>query len=247
MKVIFLGTNGWYGTDTGATVCTLIDAPGGPVILDAGDGIHKADRHIAPTSPVVILLSHVHIDHISGLHILNKFDFQGGLSIYGPPGTADAIRTIVAPPYTVPLDGLRYPAVVRDLREGAHRLPFSVECRGLVHTAVCFGYRISSGGRTIAYCADTGYCAAAVELARGADLCIAECSYAPSQRNSAWPHLNPEEAARIALEAGARRLALTHFDARIYSNRLLREEARRAASGIFKETVAAYDDMVIEL
>jgi len=32
--------------------------------------------------------------------------------------------------------------------------------------------------------------------------CIADCSYAPSQQNSEWPHLNPQEAARVARDAG---------------------------------------------
>ncbi|MEJ2745291.1 MAG: MBL fold metallo-hydrolase, partial [bacterium] len=147
----------------------------------------------------------------------------------------------------IPLNGLRYPAVLRELDEGEHRLPFTVTCRPLRHSSLCFGYRIAVDGKTIAYCPDTGYCDAAVDLARDADLCITDCSYAPSQQNDEWPHLNPESAAEIALEAGAKIVALVHFDASIYTTIKAREAAQQSASEVFRNTVAATDDMVIEL
>jgi len=247
MKVIFLGTNGWYNTENGNTSCILLQTSEGFIILDAGDGLHKIDGYVTRTDPVHLFLSHFHIDHISGLHILNKFDFPQGLTIYGPPGTGRALDAIVAAPFTIPLKGLRYPAAVRELDEGKHRLPFETACRPLRHSSLCFGYRISVDGKTVAYCPDTGYCAAAVDLAKGADLCITDCSYAPSQRNEEWPHLNPEDAARIAREAGAKILALVHFDASIYTTLAAREAAQRRAAETFENTVAATDNLVIEL
>ncbi len=46
MNVVFLGTNGWYDTDTGNTICTLIATPEAVVVLDAGYGLAKLDREI---------------------------------------------------------------------------------------------------------------------------------------------------------------------------------------------------------
>jgi ribonuclease BN (tRNA processing enzyme) len=247
MKVIFLGTNGWYNTANGNTSCILLQTSGGFIILDAGDGLHKIDRHITRPDPVHLFLSHFHIDHISGLHILNKFNFTQGLTVYGPPGTQEALDTIITAPFTIPLNGLRYPAAVHEIEEGEHRLPFSLTCKPLRHSSLCFGYRISIDGKTVAYCPDTGYCEAAVELAKDSDLCITDCSYAPSQQNEKWPHLNPETAAGIAREAGAKMLALVHFDANIYTTIEAREAAQRSAAETFNNTVAATDDMVIEL
>lgn len=247
MKIFFLGTNGWYNNENGNTSCILIQTSGGFIILDAGDGLHKIDRYVAPPAPVHLFLSHFHIDHISGLHVLNKFNFTQGLSIYGPPGTERALGAVIEAPFTIPLRDLRYPVTVRELEEGRHRLPFDLACRPLRHSALCFGYRISADGKTVAYCPDTGYCGAAVDLAKGADLCITDCSYAPSQQNEKWPHLNPEQAAGIAREAGAEMLALVHFDASIYTTLAARGEAERSARKTFENTVAATDDMVIEL
>ncbi len=43
MDIIFLGTNGWYDSPTGSTICTLISSERYHILLDAGNGIHKAD------------------------------------------------------------------------------------------------------------------------------------------------------------------------------------------------------------
>ena len=43
------------------------------IIFDAGNGIAKADRYISQEKPVLLFLSHFHIDHIAGLHTLVKF------------------------------------------------------------------------------------------------------------------------------------------------------------------------------
>ena len=87
MKIIFLGTNGWYDTKTGNTICTLIDAKDYFIVLDAGNGFHKLDRYFNKEKPIYLFLSHFHLDHIIGLHILDKFVFKQGISIYGQKGT----------------------------------------------------------------------------------------------------------------------------------------------------------------
>lgn len=83
MRIIFLGTNGWYDTSAGNTVCTLIIAKDFYIILDAGNGLYKIDRHITNGNPVFLFLSHFHLDHIIGLHILNKFntDFRKAITV----------------------------------------------------------------------------------------------------------------------------------------------------------------------
>ena len=65
-KIIFLGTNGWYDTDTGNTICILIDSPLFTIILDAGNGIAKLDRYADFNKPAYLFLSHFHLDHIAG-------------------------------------------------------------------------------------------------------------------------------------------------------------------------------------
>ena len=249
MKVIFLGTNGWYDTGTGNTICTLIRTGDRDIILDAGSGFHKIDRHVpvGDEKPVTLLLSHFHLDHIYGLHVLVRMRFPKGLTICGPAGTRRVIDIIVNSPFTVSLDRLPFATAVRELPEDCGRLPFPVAVKPLLHSDLTLGFRMEIDGRIIAYCPDTGYCDNAVELARSADLLITECAYKSGEALESWPHLNPETAARIAVEAGAKRLVLTHFAAPNYATLAERKVSEDAARKIFAETLAAVDDLVVDL
>jgi ribonuclease Z len=109
------------------------------------------------------------------------------------------------------------------------------------------GYRFELEGRTIVYVGDTGYCLNAVELAKNADLLITECAFKPGEEDPYWPHLNPESAARIAAEAGAKRPVLVHFDASLYRSLEERKEGERAARKIFPDTIAMEDGLALEV
>jgi ribonuclease BN (tRNA processing enzyme) len=241
MKVVFLGTNGWYDTETGNTICTLVQTKDYDIILDAGNGIHRADRYLDGGKPAFLFLGHFHIDHIEGLHILAKFRFAKGLVICGPTGCRDVLGTFLNAPFTIPRSMLPYPVRILEMPAETASLPFPVEALPLRHSTLTMGYRIEIDDRTIAYCSDTGYCENAVTLGRSADLLITECAYKAGQFLEEWPHLNPETAARIAREAGAKRLALTHFDAEVYRTLPERKESEALSAGIFAATTAGVD------
>lgn len=247
MKVVFLGTNGWFDTETGNTVSTLVQTDHYDIILDAGNGIHRAENHIDGEKPVYLFLSHFHVDHIEGFHILARFRFRKGLTICGPTGSREILGAFINTPFTIPLAELPYPAKIMEMPEEAASLPFSVEPLQLRHASFTLGYRISLDGRRIGYCPDTGYCENAVALGRSADLLITECAFKPGQSNESWPHLNPETAARIAVEAMAKRLVLTHFDAGRYRSIAERRESEAVAAAIFPATTAGTDGLEILL
>jgi ribonuclease BN (tRNA processing enzyme) len=247
MEVVFLGTNGWYDTKTGNTTCILVESKDHLIILDAGNGIHKIDRYYIGQKPVFLFLSHFHLDHIAGLHILNKFNFKRGLQIFGPVGTTTILNNIVNEPFTVPLSQLPFKVEITELPEGAHNIPFPVECMYLFHSSKCLGYRFQLDRKIITYCPDTGICENAVTLARDADLLIAECSFKKGQRDQKWPHLNPEDAVAIANEARVKKLALVHFDAAVYKSLEERIEIQEEMRMIFRNLVVSFDDMQLQV
>jgi len=57
MKIIFLGTNGWYDTETGNTTCILLEANDYYIILDAGNGLYKADKYIIKENKPIYILN----------------------------------------------------------------------------------------------------------------------------------------------------------------------------------------------
>lgn len=247
-KIIFLGTNGWFDTETGDTTCVLIDAPSAYVILDAGNGIYKVDRYITEEKPIYLFLSHFHFDHITGLHILNKFKFVQGLTICCYKGGQEILDNLLKQPFTIPFADLPFKLLVKELTEGENRgFPFKLITKQTIHSTKCFAYRFSLDDKEISFCPDSGYSPALVELSKNADLVITECSWRPGQTKGVWPHLNPELAAQIAKEANAKQLALVHFDAENYKTFADRENAENKAREVFKNTLATRDDMVLTI
>lgn len=240
MKITFLGTNGWYDTDCGNTICTLIETKTAYIILDAGNGIHKVDRYVKKDLPVYLFLSHFHIDHMEGLHILAKFSFKS-LQIIGQTGTRATIKEFLSPKYSIPVGKLPFPCKVVDIQEGWHRRPFKFQALPLVHASTCFGYRLETDGKIISYCTDTGYCRNSEVLSEKADLIISECAFLSGQKSNAWPHMNPELAAKLAVQAKAKKLVLTHFDAALYTTMAKRQKAQAQARKIFPHTIVACD------
>jgi ribonuclease Z len=95
------------------------------------------------------------------------------------------------------------------------------------------------GGVAFAYVFDSRPTQAAVELARDVDILFHEATFATADRDRAEStgHSTAQEAARIALDARARRLLLGHFSARYSDVNVLVEEAR----AIFKNTEEALE------
>lgn len=95
-------------------------------------------------------------------------------------------------------------------------------------------------GQRFAFVMDTATCDAAVDLARDADLVVSEATFLSEHADLAaeYQHMTAADAGRLARDAGARRLVLTHFSQR-YGDAPDRfgEEAR----AVFEEVVVAAD------
>jgi ribonuclease BN (tRNA processing enzyme) len=245
MKIIFLGTNGFYNTKLGDTPCVLIDTKKFTFVLDAGNGIYKLKKYVNWAKPTLLFLSHFHLDHIFGLHILTEFKFEKPLTIFTQRGTKKILEFLIDRPFTVPIKNLPYKVKIKEVSEGKYYFPLPFECRYLFHAVPTLGFRFQIGKRKIAYCTDTGDCENLRKLAKNADLLILECSLRPKQETPGWPHLNPETAAKIAKEEKVKKLILTHFGANFYLKKSEKKEAEKVARKIFKNTIAAFDGLEI--
>ncbi|NTU53573.1 MAG: ribonuclease Z [Chlorobiaceae bacterium] len=248
MKVVFLGTNGWYDTPMGNTVCLLIETEHLIILLDAGSGLYKADRYLSAEKQVHIFLSHLHLDHIIGLHQLNRFYLPQGLTIHCLKGDRQHLLDVIAPPYSMSFSALPYPVEIQEHDgENIELQGVTVTTAPMLHSVPAIGFRLILEGRSIVYCPDTGYCQSAVDLARNADVLIAECAFRIGEVSHLWPHLNPESAARIALEAAVGQLVLVHFDALRYPDIESRRQAEVFARNLFSRSSIALDGLVLEV
>jgi ribonuclease Z len=105
-------------------------------------------------------------------------------------------------------------------------------------------------GRKIAYCTDTIFCQQAIELARDADLLIHEATYVEEDEALArrGQHSTAQMAARVAREAGVRRLIITHFSQRYARGNAIEPEALlKEARSTFPATEMARDFLTVEV
>ena len=105
-------------------------------------------------------------------------------------------------------------------------------------------------GRKMAYCTDTIYCDAAVELAKDADVLIHEATFAHQDAQLAFERLHSTStmAAQVALAAGVKQLFMTHFSPRYApGNSLDVHDLLQEARAIFPNTKLARDFLTYQV
>ncbi|MDQ3209261.1 MAG: ribonuclease Z [Gemmatimonadota bacterium] len=101
-------------------------------------------------------------------------------------------------------------------------------------------------GRRLVYSGDTRPHLSVVEASRGADLLVHEATFGGDEMERAREtgHSTAAEAARVALDAGVRRLVLTHISSRYNRDAA---ELLAEARAVFPETVIARDGMTVDV
>jgi ribonuclease Z len=101
-------------------------------------------------------------------------------------------------------------------------------------------------GRTLVYSGDTRPHLSVIEAAKSADVLVHEATFGSDELERAREtgHSTAAEAARVALEAGVRRLVLTHISSRYNRDA---SELLAEARAVFPETVIARDGMTVDV
>jgi ribonuclease BN (tRNA processing enzyme) len=198
------------------TACSgyLIEHDGFRVLVDPGYAtLPRLLESCDATAVDAVLVSHGHPDHCADLHPLLRARALGGrpappLPVHAPPGALDKVLALDRPGTIDDTYKLREFAPGTSFRAG----PFSVRTWPLPHWVANAGLRLQAGGTAIAYTGDTGPSPHLVDLARDADVLIAEATY-PEQvpADSAQYLSSARQAGQTAVTARAGRLVLTHL------------------------------------
>jgi ribonuclease BN (tRNA processing enzyme) len=221
MELVVLGSGTGVPSLRRASPSFLVEISGRRLLLDAGPGALRQLLAAGVTINLLdyIFITHRHPDHCADLPAFLFATKYAGLpprvtpcSVIGRSGLRDfhAALTSAWGRWIEPEPGQ---VELMEVEPGDIPLPpgepFRASCRALAHTPESLAYRIEAQGRSLVYSGDTDYSEALVDLARGADLLVTECSFPEGQKVEG--HLTPSLAGRMAREAGVGRLLLTHL------------------------------------
>jgi ribonuclease BN (tRNA processing enzyme) len=216
VEVTILGSQGTWPGPGGQTCGYLVSHDDFHLWVDAGTGTFaRLQEHVDVGDVGGMLITHGHPDHF--VDIIPAFYARHygklgtpGLPFWSPDGFTDLAALLVSE------NGRNVMAEAYAFRVAEEDAPFEVGPFRVIpfemtHIGVkALGYRIEADGVVLAYTGDTGPCDEVVELAREADLFLAEATYQDSSTLMPF-HLSARQAGEIAQQAGARRLVLTHL------------------------------------
>ncbi|MBI5723832.1 MAG: MBL fold metallo-hydrolase [Planctomycetes bacterium] len=224
-------------------------------LIDCGwCGVLKMrDLGIDPLKIEYLFITHRHSDHILGLPQLMSYrrihrnsdpENIRPLKIAGPAEHLAEIvrraRELLWLPDELHKDEL-FPLAPGDRIETDD---FLLETCAAVHTAPSLAYRFTDKktGSVVGATGDSQYDPAIVKLMKNADLLIHEACYAdPDPLDKPGTHSRPKDAARTAVEAGVKRLAIIHFDP------CDRPDKVEAVRRVFPNVFAAASGLTVEI
>jgi len=221
----------------GNTACLSLSFAGGRMLIfDAGSGIYRLGQSLISSARELqmhLLISHLHLDHISALPSFAPL-YQSGvhLDIYGP-GESDA--ELQRGVFTL-MEGAYWPV-------SAHALAANVSCHALEpgenhidgirvrtlllrHPGSCLGYRVEYRGRALCYITDNEltplghpshdphYLQTLAKFVRGCELLVTDTTYSDGEypKHVGWGHSPVSEVARLVQTAEVKRWYLFHHD-----------------------------------
>lgn len=247
-KLRFWGVRGTLpvpGEDTlrygGNTSCVSLEFPDGSLfVFDAGTGIKRLSDELVEEARVTglpinanIFISHPHWDHINALPFFAPL-YQPGNHIqiagatHGGVEMKQLLNGQMDGPY-FPVTETAFGAHVEYLNmvEGEHEINgISVRTTLLNHPGQCMGYRVSYGGRSMAYITDLELFPRSApefeqkqrerleQFLEGAETLIIDSTYSDAEYSDHknWGHSAVSEVAQLAHCAQVETLCLFHHD-----------------------------------
>ncbi|MET8989154.1 MBL fold metallo-hydrolase [Nonomuraea wenchangensis] len=214
MLLTILGGCGAWPAAGQACSGYLVEHDGFRLLVDPGYAtVPRLLERITADQVDAVFVSHGHPDHCADLNPLLRArtlrdDPPGPLPVYSLPGALDAVLALDRPGMLADAYALHEFIAGDQLAIG----PFRAQTRLLPHSVPNAGIRLTADERVLAYTGDTGPSPEVVDLARGADLLLAEATFVDRVPQDSRRHLSSaRQTGRQAKEADARHLLLTHL------------------------------------
>ncbi|WP_089406225.1 MBL fold metallo-hydrolase [Geodermatophilus saharensis] len=216
MRLTVVGCSGSGPGPSSAASCYLVEHDGFRLLLDLGNGAFGALQALAdPDTVDAVYLSHLHGDHCLDVVPMVVWHRYSGRSsrrrvpLIAPAGAQERLQQVYdsgGAPLTDVFDFAVTPV-------SALLGPFTVQTTRTAHPVECHAVRLTAHGSSLVYTGDTGPSRAVVDLARGADVLLAEAAQPEGDDQPRDLHLTGRQAGEAAAAAQVRRLLVTHVPA----------------------------------
>ncbi|MBQ6927757.1 MAG: MBL fold metallo-hydrolase [Oscillospiraceae bacterium] len=243
MKLTVLGTRGSMavsekgrGLFGGSTSCYMVQAGDDCVFLDAGSGLLSAPVLFQETP--VILLSHLHLDHVLGLGMYARLLIKGKKTVICVPAESDAaacaaLNGLFSPPYwPVSLEEYRGDVEIRCAVTPMQVGAIHVDSIPGNHPSGCLIYRLSCGGRSLVYATDFEHDEESfdrlAQFAAGTDLLLYDGQYDEDEYllNKGFGHSTANKGVELMERCGAKRMLLVHHSPSATDAQLLHRQGQ---------------------
>lgn len=261
-RLLFLGTTSGMPTPNAWFPSFLLTFQGYNILVDAGEGVQLRliENSIGPSRIDMILISHMHGDHVFGLpgliQSMNMTSRSKELHIIAPSELKEFLdlvfeKTSFSPDFTIsfsdPLQG-------KTVEKGSIKIRvrgFPV-CHNEIDSYgyVIEGYKLKRDEMKrvfrVSYTGDTKPCEKYFHHIIDSDILIHDATFEEKMREEAhlYGHSTSLDAAEVASRSNAKLLILFHKSTRYKKNTdKLLKEARK----IFRNTILAEDNMIVPI
>jgi ribonuclease BN (tRNA processing enzyme) len=183
------------------TSCIVLGVDGDWLLIDCPHPVRKMLREASIDAGLpkpldldqihAVAVSHLHADHCCGLEDFGYYSFfaldRRAKLLMHPDASARVwdgllaagMEIVQAKPDTPPVRkqlGDYFELIELNSSKPVKCGPFSVECRRTIHSVPTFAFRITAGGRTLGYSADTAYDMTLIDWLADADLIVHEAT-----------------------------------------------------------------------
>jgi ribonuclease BN (tRNA processing enzyme) len=212
MRLTVVGCSGSHPGPESACSCYLVEHDGFRLVLDLGNGsLGPLQQFINPSQIDALYLSHMHGDHwLDLVPLAHVRRHQRDAEVRVLPVMAPvAERGRIAGAFGHPASELDDVFAFADPAEGMIG-PFEVKLIRTVHPVETHAIRLTAGGKSLVYTADTGPFPELAGFAERADLLLAEAGFSDDYEHPPDMHLTGADAGRLAADADVRNLVITH-------------------------------------
>lgn len=233
MQLTVLGCNGPYPGQNAPTSGYLLEDGNTRVLLDCGSGVlAQVMATVKQDGLTAVVLSHLHYDHMSDMLPLVFYCQMNGVHL-----------PVYLPMHPSPvLELLRGAFELHDIAEGGQIGSLKMTCMPVRHPVPAYAARYENAqGQALCYTGDTNTCEGLAAFCKDCDLLLADACFTQEQWAENKPHLSAHLASKLALEAKAKKLVLTHFPG--MSQAL---ECAEEGQKVYPEAMMAYPGLHVE-